>query len=126
MLAHLNKTKADIETHIVEIEQYRLNQQLEMQERQARGVNAKELVSFNFMLGNTKHQIDGLRLELIKAEEKIIAQREIVIAASQEISGLEKLEEKQHEEYNKQVAKEEELQMLEYVITSLVRKKKTA
>ena len=71
---------------------------------------------------NTAKQLEELNIELKKAEEEVQKQREIVISASQEVSGLDKLEEKQLEEYRHEVNKENETEINEQITSKLVRK----
>ena len=121
LLAQLRKRKDGIEAEIVEREQYSTQKKVELQARQLEGTTAMELSSDLFMIENTKLQIAGLHRVLRKAEEEVAYQLTVVIAASREIAGLEKLEEKQREEYNKQVLKDDELQVLEHITSALVR-----
>ena len=123
-LAQLNKKKLDIENSVVNLGQYRASQKQQLQKQQQVGMTAKEMSSFTFMLNNTKYQLDDCAKQIQFMDEKIAIQLKKVIAISQEISGLEKLEEKQREEYNKLANKEEQTQILEHVITSMTKKKK--
>ena len=85
-------------------------------------MNAREIISFNYLLENTMLQIDGLKLELVKTEQEVAHQLRVVIAISKEIASLEKLKEKQKEAYSKQELKETELQNLEHITISLGKK----
>lgn len=85
-------------------------------------ISPAELQSHNFYMENTAKQLEELNIELKKAEEEVQKQREIVISASQEVSGLDKLEEKQLEEYRHEVNKENETEINEQITSKLVRK----
>ena len=60
-------------------------------------------------------QLNNLYEELEKAEARIDAQIKVVVAASQEVSGLDKLRDKQLEEYKYLEAKEAQEEILELV-----------
>ena len=122
ILAELNGKKAEIENNILDIEEYRSVQRNELQKRQKIGINVKELYSSNFMLENTKLQVDGLKIQLIQADREIEDQIKVVLEISKEISGLEKLETKQREEHNKQVIKDNETQILEHIMSKMKQK----
>ena len=59
------------------------------------------------------------------AEEAVERQRRTVLAASQEVSGLDKLQEKQWEEYRHLYAKDSERQISEYLTMQVNRQKET-
>ena len=50
-------------------------------------------------------------------------QRRVVLGLSQEVSGLEKLEEKQREEHERLLAKENELIISEFIASKFIRDK---
>jgi flagellar FliJ protein len=60
-------------------------------------------------------QLNNLYEELQRAEARVDAQIKVVVSASQEVSGLDKLEEKQLEEYRYLEAKEMQEEILEMV-----------
>ena len=123
-LSQLQQQVRQIEQQLSDLEIYRMNINAEMQAKQKTGTSGIELNSFKYMLENTKYQIDDLNLQKIKLAELIELQMQVVIQASQEVSGLEKLEEKQREQYEKEQLKAEELQMLEHITTAITKKAK--
>ena len=70
---------------------------------------------YKFYSENTRLQLNNLYEELKRAEARVEAQIKVVVAASQEVSGLDKLEEKQLEEYRYLEAKEMQEEILEMV-----------
>lgn len=120
-LAHLQQEKRSIEAKITALESYREKKQRELGQKQTEGMDAREIASYQFYLENTAHLLEQYRKDLKKAETKVERQIQVVVAASQEISGLNKLEEKQLEEYRYQQAKETELQISELVSSKYIR-----
>ena len=84
-------------------------------EESKNGLMASDLMLYKFHSENTRLQLNNLYEELRRAEARIEAQIKVVVAASQEVSGLDKLEEKQLEEYKYLEAKELQEEILEMV-----------
>lgn len=122
LLGELQQQKATLEQKQQDLECYRLLKSRELQAEQKIGMNSRELSSFRYMLETTKYQIDDVVKQCIKLDEAIARQLKIVIAASQEVSALEKLEEKQRCEYQKEQVRAESLLMLEHITTAMTRK----
>lgn len=125
-LRALQKKKNDIEEQIHQVQLYRDLKKAELQRRQVAGMDAFGLSEYSFFLENTRLQLEDLHKQLIAAEREVEIQLQIVIQASREVAGLDKLEEKQLEEYRQLEAKDNELQIQEHVITALVRKQADA
>lgn len=124
-LAGLRKIRDDIEARIASIEAYRRQESEAFAEKQLHGATAGDLSAHRFMMDNTRHQLDDLAKQLIKAEEEVSRQLHVVIALSQELSGLDKLEEKQREEYRLEEARENELQIAEHLNITMSQKRQT-
>lgn len=122
-LAKLNKHREEIKQNIRKIENYRIDKSNEINLKSILGVSPFEMSSYKFFMENTKHQLEGLAKDLIKADEDVAKQLKVVIEASKDLNGLDKLEEKQLEEYRVLAAKEEENTIAEHVTVSMVRKK---
>ena len=122
-LRRLQAQKNEIEKNITDLKQYREIKDKEYKEKQLTGVTSAEMMAFNFYMENTRMQIKSLREDLHKAKELVEKQLKVVVEASKEVSELDKLEEKQLEEYKYMEAKETELEILETVTTKLSRKK---
>lgn len=122
LLANLKHARDEIERRIISLESDFERLSAEMQEKQAEGIRMHELQKYNFQLDSIRYQVKELRVELEKAQEKVDHQMEQVILASQEVSKLEKLEDRQLEEYNKEAAKAEEKFIDELVSSESIRK----
>lgn len=118
-LGRLRQHRDAIVQQIADVENYRALKQAELLRKQRAGMSASELTSHRFFMENTALQLKDLQAALVKAEIEVERQLKIVVAASQELSGLDKLEEKQREEYRVKEAKEAELLISEHLVTSL-------
>lgn len=87
------------------------------------GITAVKLHGYEFQISNIREQIKALRVEFKTMEALVENQLKVVLAATQEVSGLEKLKEKQLEEYNYAQTKAEELVISEFISSQLVRNK---
>ncbi len=86
--------------------------------RTAEGINILQIQVMKGYQQSLKDQIDTLSEEINRMENRVQNQMRIVIDATKEVSSLEKLEDKQLEEYNFKVAKAEEQFISEYVLNS--------
>ena len=102
-----------------------LNRQLdEIRDRIAalvQGIKAHEIKSYQVFFESARVQLEQLHEEAHKAEEAVERQLKVVIAASQDVSGLNKLEEKQLEEYQLAAAKADELEIAEFISSRMIR-----
>ena len=121
-LASLKLKRDEIAQKICSMENFRDENTLQVQQKQIEGVSMSELVSLNFLIDNTRKQIQVLQLELYRAEELVEAQRKVVIAIYQEKTGMDKLEEKQAEEYRLLEAKTVEGEIMQAISNSMARK----
>ena len=113
-LRQLQAEKTKIEVDIENLENHRKAREQEFKESK-NGLMASDLMLYKFHSENTRLQLNNLYEELRRAEARIDAQIKVVVAASQEVSGLDKLEEKQLEEYRYLEAKELQEEILEMV-----------
>jgi len=113
-LRHLQAEKTRIEMEIENLESHRKNREEEFKNSK-NGLMASDLMLYKFHSENTRLQLNNLYEELKRAEQRIDAQIKVVVGASQEVSGLDKLEEKQLEEYRYLEAKEMQEEILEMV-----------
>lgn len=113
-LRHLQAEKARIEMEIENLENHRKNREEEFKSSK-NGLMASDLMLYKFHSENTRLQLNNLYEELKRAEQRVDAQIKVVVGASQEVSGLDKLEEKQLEEYRYLEAKEMQEEILEMV-----------
>lgn len=113
-LRQLQAEKTKIEVDIENLENHRKAREQEFKESK-NGLMSSDLMLYKFHSENTRLQLNNLYEELRRAEARIDAQIKVVVAASQEVSGLDKLEEKQLEEYKYLEAKELQEEILEVV-----------
>ena len=83
------------------------------------GMTIMEMTLFKEYLNSLSDQIRELEKKIQLEEEKIRFQTKVVVEANKDVSSLEKLEDKQREEYNFKVAKAEEQFIEEYVSNSV-------
>ena len=114
-LGVLLKNRDDILLKIAEIEQRRLALSREAENKQIEGISAIELNSYNYLLENARTQLEMLNIQFNKAEEEQEAQRQVVLAIYQEKTGMDKLEERQLEEYRLLEAKEDENDIMQVI-----------
>ncbi len=120
-LRRLQKRKEEIRLEIEMLQEHIRRKTNELREKQRVGMHSSELSTYKFYIENAKLQIEENKKLLIKAELEVEHQLQVVVTASQEVSALDKLEEKQLEEYRLLENKENELKILEYVTTSIVK-----
>lgn len=115
LLAALQNKRDRIQNQIAGLEAFLVEQSHKLQARQVKGMSAAELAGHNFIVQNTRTRLEDLRLELLNAEKELEEQRKIVMQASQEVKSIDKLEEKQLEEYQLEASRaenEERMEML--------------
>ena len=82
------------------------------------GMSVMQITMFKSYHQSLSQQIKELEASIEKMEVKVQRQLNVVVEATKEVSSLERLEEKQLEAYNFQVANAEEQFISEYVINS--------
>ena len=122
-LRRLRQQRDAIEDRISGLQQYCRQKNLELQDKQKLGMSAAELNAYGYLMENARRQLESSRAELAQAEAEVERQRKIVLTATQEVSGLGKLEEKQLEAYRLETARDNEQQISEQVSIRLVRKR---
>lgn len=108
IMRRLSNTKDYIETQ--------RRRQMRLQEQ---GVAMVELQMIAFLIETARRQIPELEQAVLKAQKAFQAQTDVVISVNREISGYDKLEEKQFAEYQYLSAKEVQDQILEQVSLKL-------
>ncbi|MEA4896243.1 MAG: flagellar FliJ family protein [Oscillospiraceae bacterium] len=121
-LGNLNRRKDEIVDRIHSLENFRDEKTEQLTRRQIEGVSMMELVSLNYLIESTRKQIDALLIELERAEEIAEAQRKVVVSIYQEKTGMDKLEEKQLEEYRLLEAKTNEGELMQAITNGMARK----
>ena len=86
-----------------------------------RGTTVYQINAYTAMIRTGKFQLEQLKKQLLIKKAEIERQRQTVTEASQEVEKLEKLKEKQLEEYHHSEKKEEEEMISEHVSGSFLR-----
>lgn len=122
-LANLHAKKARIDQCIddFQVEFEAVNQRFTKET--AQGISVIQIKTFEFQLQSIRLQIKQLKNEQNALAQSIEKQIQVVIEASQEVTGLDKLEEKQRMEYNIEQAKGNEAQIAEFVSSRLIRQR---
>ena len=119
LLLLLHTRLYEIEEQIRICQVFRKDKQEEMKHKQECGSTMRELEECKFYLVNTHRQLEDLEEARIKAALEVEVQRQVVLKASQDVSSLDKLEERQLEEYHVLEARDNEKTIQEHVITQL-------
>lgn len=125
-LRQLRKQRDEIEERILSLERHVAEKKKELYLREQAGMPANEIRRYQYIFKSARFQQEQLQAELARAEAEVERQLKVVIAASQEVSGLDKLEEKQLAEYQLAVAKSNELEISEYISSQMIRKQVNA
>lgn len=92
----------------------------ERTEKATRGISVMEMRSYGYSIENTQKLVKALADDRARVERQIEKQLAVVLGITQEVSGLEKLKEKQLEAYRYQAGKEEELVISELVTSKYI------
>lgn len=120
----LQRVKAErdaIEENIRRLDREFAEASLKMVKAQMEGTTIVEIRKIGAQLDNIRMQQEQLKKDLQKAELKVDHQMKVVVAANQEVSKLDKLQERQLEEYRHDVGKAEEDRVDEFVAQTLCR-----
>lgn len=121
-LAQLQEEARRIERRIEALEQAMRDIADEMRRAQTDGVTVAELIAFNARRGNIRLQLEELALQHRDAQKSVDRQVQIVVAASQEVSKFEKVEERQYEVYRDIAKKAETARVEELVVNNISRR----
>jgi flagellar export protein FliJ len=125
-LRRLRQERDAIADKIEALKAYRRTTEADFQKKQAAGVSFMELQSFQFCMENTRLSLKELDQQLQAAQIKAEAQLQVVVKASQEVSGLDKLEEKQQDAYRLAANAESREEILEQVSNKASRTRQNA
>lgn len=120
-LAHLRKQQQQLEDEKADTIRKLTHSGKEFVQKSAMGMNVMQIQVFKGYQQSLTEQIKELEDSIQKMEFKVQAQLRVVVEATKEVSSLEKLEDKQLEDYNFKVAKAEEQFISEYVLNSSYR-----
>jgi flagellar export protein FliJ len=87
----------------------------ELNEQMRTGIGPHEVMVYKMYFHDITQKTNGCLRRKEEVERKIFLKKEEMIALKTDISGLERLEEKQREEYNALLHKQQELEVEEYV-----------
>lgn len=119
MQIRAEKNSVDMQIEQAQENMGRLDQ--ERTEKAVRGISVIEMRSYAYNIDNTRRHLKALAQEQEKLARLVEKQLAVVVERTQEVSGLEKLRDKQLEEYNESVMKEEELTVMELVSSKYIR-----
>jgi flagellar FliJ protein len=122
ILGNLNRKRDDIAEKICSLEKFKEEKTEQVLYKQIEGVSMMELHSLNYLIESTRKQLEALQIELERAEEIVEAQRKIVLSIYQEKTGMDKLEEKQIEEYRLLEAKALESEVMQGINNSMAKR----
>ncbi len=122
VLQQLKSEQAQLENRINTLHQEFGELSNQMLQAQQKGTTALEIRGYSMQLDSIRMQLEELSNELQKAAARVEKQTQVVIAANQEVSKLDKLEDKQYEAYRRQADKAEEQRIEELVVQGISRK----
>ena len=117
-LAHLRGQQQAMMDEKTQLEMALRRSNEEFCEKSSQGITVLQITVFKGYHKSLSSQIKDLEGSIEKMEIKVQKQLNVVVEATKEVSSIEKLEEKQLEEYNFKVLKEEEKFISEYVMNS--------
>ncbi|MGN1090746.1 MAG: flagellar export protein FliJ [Huintestinicola sp.] len=120
-LAMLNAQRAETLEQLMNLEQELRKAQDEFNEKAAGGISPMEMMVFTNYHKALRLRIEETHKEIEQFDERIERQTGVVVEASKEVNSLEKLEEKQLEDYKFKAAKADERFIEEFVNNNAVR-----
>lgn len=96
---------------------------LKASEDMRKGISVREIQIYEMQKTAIRDEQAQLRIQMSVMESSIEKQRKIVVKISQEVSGLDKLEEKQLADYNYHLTKENEQMVEEFLSFRLMKSK---
>ena len=121
-LQRLRAEQTRIEQLIAQLEADFAQVSQEMRDAQAEGITALEQRGFSLQLESIRMQTHELTDLLKGVQDQVEQQTQIVVAASQEVSKLDKLKDRQYEDWQTSVRKAEEERIEELVSQNYIRK----
>lgn len=121
-LQRLRAEQTRIEQLIAQLEADFAQVSQAMRDAQAEGITALEQRGFSLQLESIRMQTHELTDLLKGVQDQVEQQTQIVVAASQEVSKLDKLKDRQYEDWQTSVRKAEEERIEELVSQNYIRK----
>lgn len=125
-LSQLNAHKNELQSKIEALENDFSECEFRRQEDSIKGTSIFKLQSYNYMMNSIRQEVENITEQLEYLEIAIEKQMKVVVTASQEVSGLDKLKEKQLQEYNDMLAKADELMISEFISSKIIRERAQA
>lgn len=119
-LSQLHATKASKEQAVAQLREELRREDRTLREKISRGTDVTVIRSGNYMIDSIRRNIERILEDIARLEPAIERQTQVVVEASQEVSALEKLREKQLEEYKADANRAQQDSVLEFVTNSLV------
>ena len=120
-LAQLTLKKNQLEEQIVQLKLESNRLSAELLNAANVGISMMLVNNYNYQLQNNRMYLKQLGNDLNNAIFSVEKQLKIVMAATQDVEGLEKLKEKQYQEYLYEDGKEQELIVSEFVSSKIIR-----
>ena len=120
-LAELRRDVIETENKIEDCRRQMAESDLELKESAAKGTTIQRIQILNFQIESARNMIEDLEKQLKKQQLLVERQLGVVLEATKAVNGLERLKEKQREEYNEAVRKEDDLTISELVSSQYVR-----
>ena len=114
-LGTIRRKKNEIDEKIRASEEQLQRACAEIVQAQQEGIQAGDLRVYNFQVENTRKYLEQLRKGQKAMQAEVERQMEVVKKASQDVSSLEKLRERQWEQYCGEANKAFQAEMLEFV-----------
>lgn len=115
VLMGLNREKNELEEKMANLEEVMENLRTASNDEISQGTTASRLMYYSMQMDGVKRDQTQTTYQINFAEMKIEKQRRKVVRLSQELSGLDKLEEQQKEEYRRLEAKENQTAIEEFI-----------
>lgn len=120
-LAELRRDVIETENKIEDCRCQIAQSDLKLKESAMQGTSVMELQMLNFQIDSARRMITELEKTLKKQRALAEKQLAVVLEATKDVNGLERLRDKQREEYNEAVRKEDDLTISELVSSQYVR-----
>lgn len=121
-LQRLRAEQTRIEQLIAQLEADFAQVSQAMRDAQAEGITALEQRGFSLQLESIRMQTHELTDLLKGVQDQVEQQTQVVVAANQEVSKLDKLKDRQYEDWQTSVRKAEEERIEELVFQNYIRK----
>lgn len=126
LLGSIRAKKNEIDEKIGRFEQAVQELSDNLLQEQLKGITVEHLQFYSMQIENARRCLVQLRIEQLAMEQELQRQQVVVVKASQEVSSLEKLRDKQLEEFKYEEKRAGEEEMLEFVTGRLVRANKNS